>query len=195
MLKKLFNKLLPKDTATPGVTEPVILRNTTECPKDEGFNYEATLPYGCSIIMVRKAMNDVVDVLESINITLSRKGFPKLERLLEEEFNLLLEHIIARSLVISNYSITLNKHSFRYPTIIPANKFPDDKCPASSKVTEGINICVQRNSSDPMEMDDVDLEFIYDSNTANHPAEFDRPFKFFKVITKSDWIYDITESE
>jgi len=191
MLKKLINKLFPDDTPEPRVTHP---SHMTFPVFTTDFNPEAELPYGVSLDMIRKAMWECIEFIEEMNMkTTEKEREYRIEHVIPPDIlGPMMEGIIARSLVRQNYSITTNKANRGYPIIIPAGVFVEDKLPDHSKIIpQGIEIKVIRLGEEYANT--LEIVFLYDSVVPFDPPEVDRPFKFYKVITQNDWIYDITE--
>jgi hypothetical protein len=115
---------------------------TPEPVVSNGFNAQATIPYGCQIEHIHSAMQEFIDFLGYINSQLHSKNLSRLEvMLMPANFSSLVGEFMSAS--IPKYCPTLVKNRYHngHPDLIPVSVFPEDKIQHSD---QGIEIKASR---------------------------------------------------
>jgi hypothetical protein len=173
---------LELEACTPAVVEP------------DGFNLNATLPYGLTTEHVQHAMTEFVTFLGFINLQLNSRDIPRLEAILmPANFSSMVGEFMIASIPKYCPSVVKNQYHNGHPDLIPAGRFSHD---AVQYTSEGIEVKGSRyargwQGHNPEEI--WLLVFVFESNrprdTASGISPF--PFRFVEVlggpITKSDW--------
>lgn len=163
---------------------------------NNGFNYEAEIPYGLKIEHIKTAMQDFIDFLSFINNQLHTRNIPRLESfLMPANFSSMVGEFMVIS--IPKYCKTLVKNQYHngHPDLLPKGMFRDDSILHAS---EGIEVKGSRYEKGWQGHNPEDvwlMVFVFDSNTARDKALgiAPKPFIFKKVVgaklTKNDWKY------
>jgi len=161
-----------------------------------GFNTQASLPYGLEIAHVRSAMQDFLDFLGFINVQLYSRGTQRIESILmQANFSSIVGEFM--SAAIPKYCPTLIKNAYHngHPDLIPVGLFANNSIRHAS---EGIEIKASRYLSGWQGHNPEDtwlMVFVYDSNRPVDAAlgVAPKPFRFLSVVgarlVKDDWSY------
>lgn len=167
----------------------------TPVPVDEnGFNYDADIPYGCTIEHLRLAMDDFTAFLGFINSQLHSKGIPRLESLLmPANFSSTVGEFMHSAIPKYCRTVVKNQYHNGHPDLIPAGRFPND---AVQHSTEGIEVKASRYRSGWQGHNPEDtwlMVLVFDSNRPGDSAKGiePKPFQFLMVLgaqlAQSDW--------
>lgn len=164
--------------------------------KDNGFNYEAEIPYNVHVEDIKMAMNDFVDFLSFINNQLRTKNIPRFESfLMPANFSSLVGEFMVISIAKHCSSIAKNRYHNGHPDLLPSGKYPNN---SMLHAKEGIEIKGSRYDKGWQGHNPENvwlMVFVFNSNTArDENLGIDpKPFYFKKVlcakITKNDWVF------
>lgn len=160
----------------------------------DGFNSNATLPYGLTVQHLSQAMGDFTDFLGFLNQQLHTKEIERLEQMLmPANFSSMVGEFVTSRLPRYCPGLVKNRYHNGHPDLVPAGRFPGD---AVQHASDGIEVKASRylrgwQGHNPEEC--WLLVFVFDSN---RPGE-DRgrvppkPFRFLAVfgaaLTEADW--------
>jgi hypothetical protein len=161
---------------------------------ENGFNPDATLPYGCTTKHIYSAMQEFIDFLGYINMQLYHREIARLESMLmPANFSSLVGEFMAASIPKYCLSLVRNQYHNGHPDLIPTGVFLNNAVQHSS---EGIEIKASRylrgwQGHNPESV--WLMVFVFDSN---RPADITkgiqpRPFRFILAagakLEKEDW--------
>ncbi len=158
------------------------------------FNTVCSIPYGCTIAHIGRAMEDFVDFLGFINQQLHGRQLNRLETMLmPANFRSLVGEFMHGA--ITKYCVTLVKNQYHngHPDLLPVGRYEND---AVLHGAEGIEIKASRNQSgwQGHNAEDVWLMvFVFDCNSQRDKLRSIAPrqFRFIGVVgaqlTKADW--------
>lgn len=164
--------------------------------KRNGFNRNASIPYGLTIDHFRKAMQEFLEFLGFINGQLRTREIQRMESfLMPANFSSMVGEFMTAS--IPKYCPTLAKNNYHngHPDLIPKGMFPNDSV---QHATHGIEVKASRyaKSWQGHNPEDVFLVvFVFDSSRPSDVAKHvdPKPFRFIKVVgallTKADWLF------
>lgn len=160
--------------------------------RNDGFNVQATLPYGLQIAHLQQAMQDFLDFLGFINTQLHTKGIERLEKMLmPANFSSVVGEFMTSA--IPKYCNTLAKNRYHngHPDLIPVGHFANEAVQHSEV---GIEVKASRylrgwQGHNP---EDIWLMiFVFDCNRPKDTKPY--PFRFVRVVgaqlTKADWLF------
>lgn len=156
----------------------------------EGFNVNASLPYGLRLAHIQSSMEDFLAFLGFVNRQLNSQGIQRLESMLmPANFSSIVGEFM--STTIPKYCVAVVKNKFHngHPDLIPASTFEND---AIRYGTEGIEIKASRYGRGWQGHNPEDvwlMVFVFESNRPNDQTP--KPFRFISVagakLLKSDW--------
>jgi hypothetical protein len=160
--------------------------------RNDGFNTQATLPYGLQITHLQQAMQDFLDFLGFINTQLNTKGIERLEKMLmPANFSSVVGEFMTSALPKYCNTIVKNRYHNGHPDLIPVGHFANDAVQHSET---GIEVKASRylrgwQGHNP---EDVWLMiFAFDCNRSKDTKPY--PFRFVRVVgaqlTKADWLF------
>lgn len=157
-----------------------------------GFNTNATLPYGLTTEHIRLAMDSFLDFLGFLNVQLNTKGIQRLEMMLmPANFSSIVGEFMASTIPRHCPTLVKNRYHNGHPDLIPINTFPGD---AIQHTSIGIEIKASRYLRGWQGHNPEDIwlmVFVFDCNRATDTVP--RPFRFLKVLgaklTRSDWLF------
>ncbi|RIK79345.1 MAG: hypothetical protein DCC67_10675 [Planctomycetota bacterium] len=167
----------------------------TPVPVDpNAFNKAASIPYGVTVVHVRKAMEDFIDFLGFINGQLHGRRLERLESfMMPASFSSLVGEFIGTAIPKHCKTVCRNAYHNGHPDIIPAGTYPENRIQYGP---EGIEVKASRRTN-RVEGHNVEeswlMVFAFESNTSRDVSlGIDPlPFRFTKVIgaklLKSDW--------
>lgn len=169
---------------------------TPEAVAVEGFNLNASLPYGLTTNHIAGAMVEFTEFLGFINVQLHTKGIARLETMLmPANFSSMVGEFMGSA--IPRYCSTLVKNNYHngHPDLIPTGRFPRDAVQHSD---EGIEIKASRYMQGWQGHNPEDtwlMVFVFDSNRPVDASESiaPKPFRFVMVVgaqlTREDWLF------
>ena len=181
--------MLVHDEGTASVPTPV------NC---DGFNDEATLPYGLTIDYLREAMSDFVDFLGLLNGQLYANNMPRMESIvMPANFSSMVGEFMISAISKHCPGLTKNMYHNGHPDLLPANQFPNN---SSQHASVGIEVKASRYSKGWQGHNPEDtwlMVFVFDSNRPEDPVRnppiAPMPFRFARVVgarlKESDWNY------
>jgi len=151
----------------------------------DGFNPDATPPFGCSTGHKGQAMTAFTEFLRVVNTELHAKGMVRLESLLmPANFSSVVSEFMNTS--IPRYCPTPARNTYHngHPDLVPIDVYPNN---AAQYATDGIEVKASRYLSGWQGHNIKEgwlLVFVFDSN---RPADLTRsvaprPFHFVKVL-------------
>ena len=136
------------------------------------FNPRVTIPYGCTIQHVRRAMTDFLDFLGFVNQQLRTKQIPRLESfLMPANFSSMVGEFMAITIPKYNRSVVKNRYHNGHPDILPAGEYPGDSV---LHAPTGIEIKASRHGSGWQGHNPEDvwlMVFVFDANSARDVAK------------------------
>jgi hypothetical protein len=159
-----------------------------------GFNTESDIPFGLQTDHIKSSMQEFLDFLGFVNVSLLPKRIPRLESfLMPANFSSIVGEFM--NAAIPKYCSTLVKNTYHngHPDMIPAGMFPHN---AVQHDTVGIEIKASRHTSGWQGHNAEEcwlMVFVFDSNTASDALRGipPRPFRFVSVygaqLAKEDW--------
>lgn len=104
----------------------------------DGFNPQATIPYGCTVEHIQLAMADFVHFLGFINQQLHSQGLERLETMLmPANFSSMVGEFMVSGIPKYCPGVARNKYHNGHPDLLPVGYSPKD---AAQHATEGIEI-------------------------------------------------------
>jgi hypothetical protein len=155
-----------------------------------GFNEEASLPYGLAISQIQLAMQDFLDFLGFVNSQLYTKDIPRLESMMmSANFSSVVGEFMASTIPKYCLTLTKNRHHNGHPDLVPVGLYPNNTVLHGM---EGIEIKASRYTKGWQGHNPEDvwlMVFVFDSNRPKDTTP--RQFKFVSVfgaaLTQSDW--------
>lgn len=162
----------------------------------EGFDPDATLPYGLTPGHVRSAMHDFVGFLGFINRQLYTRDIERLESMLmPANFSSIVGEFMNTTIPKHCPTVVKNQHHNGHPDLLPAGMFPDD---AAQHAGEGIEVKGSRYLRGWQGHNPEDtwlMVFMFDSNRPADAATgvAPKPFRFVRVacalLEETDWTF------
>lgn len=162
----------------------------------KGFNLKATIPFGCTVDGIRKAMGEFLDFLGFLNTQLRTRDIQRFESfLMPANFSSMVGEFMAAAIPKYCRKVVKNRYHNGHPDLVPAGKYPGD---AVLHADAGIEIKASRylRGWQGHNAEDVWLMvFCFDANTARDEAKgiAPRPFRFTTVVgallEKRDWTF------
>lgn len=162
----------------------------------EGFNFAAVLPFGCTPDQIRAVMEEFLDFLSFVNLQLNAKGAQRLETMLmPANFSSVVGEFLASNLPKHCAGLVRNQHHNGHPDLIPAGRFPDDRCQHGA---DGIEIKASRYPSGWQGHNPEDTWLLVFVFASDRPVDLvneapPKPFRFVGVfgaeLTKADWSF------
>lgn len=164
--------------------------------ESNGFNFNATLPYDCTIEHIVLAMNNFVEFLGFINQQLYSKEMERLEvMLMPANFSSMVGEFMISNIPKYCSSLVKNQYHNGHPDLIPAGMFPKNSVQHSHI---GIEVKASRYQSGWQGHNPEDtwlMVFVFDSNRPSDAVQGiqPKPFRFIKVVgaslTTNDWSF------
>ena len=162
----------------------------------EGFNTDASLPYGLAIDHVRAAMHDFVEFLGFINQQLHTREIERLESMLmPANFSSIVGEFMNTTIPKHCPTLAKNQYHNGHPDLLPAGMFPGD---AAQHASEGIEVKGSRYLRGWQGHNPEDtwlMVFMFDSNRPVDAAKgvAPKPFRFVRVagalLEEADWTF------
>ena len=159
-----------------------------------GFNSKVKIPFGLRANHIQQSMQEFIEFLGFVNISLASKQIPRLESfLMPANFSSMVGEFM--NAAIPKYCKTLAKNTYHngHPDLIPSGRFSKN---AVQHDTAGIEIKGSRHTSGWQGHNAEDcwlMVFVFDSNTSRDALSNIRPrsFRFVAVygaqLSKDDW--------
>lgn len=164
----------------------------------DGFNIEATLPYGLTIDHLREAMSDFVDFLGLLNGQLYANNMPRMESILmPANFSSIVGEFMISAISKHCPDLTKNMYHNGHPDLLPINRFENN---AAQHASVGIEVKASRYARGWQGHNPEDtwlMVFVFDSNrpidAVQDPPIAPMPFRFVQVVgarlEEADWTF------
>ena len=157
------------------------------------FRTNMALPHGLTVETVRAAMEDVYEILYTINTSLVAKGLDRLEEtLLGNSFSGLLSELVVKGLARHSDALVRNLKIGGHPDLIPKDTYPGD----SVQQGEGVEV---KTSIQPGGWQGHNPEaswimiFQYEIDVTTEPPQNRRPSQYRRVmiakLDEGDWSF------
>ncbi len=167
---------------------------------NEGFNQNASIPYGVTIQHIQKSLLDWLEFVQFMNEQLYAKQMPRLETfLMPASFSSMIGEFMNIRIPLYCSDIVKNKYHNGHPDLIPKGEFPDD---AIQHSTIGIEVKGSRNRKGWQGHNPENvwlMVFVFEANSSNDEAQAIKkkakpvpiPFRFVEVLgaqlVEDDW--------
>src|ERR1700747_1498573 len=99
---------------------------TPEPPEKNGFNPNATIPFGVTTEHLYEAMNEFTNFVQFIDAQLRTQDMAGFEDILmATNFNSMVGEFMARTIPKYCRSVARNKYRNGHPDLLPAGKYPN----------------------------------------------------------------------
>jgi hypothetical protein len=151
----------------------------------KGFNSAASIPCGCTLKHIAKAMNAFLEFLGFVNLQLHSKRIQRLESfLMPANFSSMVGEFMSATIPKYCNGLVKNRYHNGHPDLIPSGQYPDNACLHGA---DGIEVKASRHGSGWQGHNPEDIwlmVFVFDANSARDQLSDvpPRPFRFVKVV-------------
>lgn len=162
----------------------------------DGCNTKSRIPFGCTSMHIKKAMEDFLSWLRLVNEQMHTRDLPRLETMLmPANFSSIVGEFAVSS--IPKYCKTLVKNAYHngHPDLIPAGAFERDRCQHGDQEIEVKGSRYLRSWQGHNPEDTWLMVFVFESSrpTDETKGVLPAPFRFLMVLgaelKKDDWLF------